>query len=63
VSRIREACLDQALLVVTDERAARRGPARTPSRRPDRDAAHVGDCYGYVLVATGRAGGSRSTRR
>jgi histidinol phosphatase-like enzyme (inositol monophosphatase family) len=48
--------LEDALLLVTDERVARRR-----SGAYDRLVAHTGmqrtwaDCYGYVLVATGRA--------
>jgi histidinol-phosphatase len=51
-----EACLDQALLVVTDECTA-----RARSAAYDRLAGRTAmqrtwaDCYGYVLVATGRA--------
>jgi histidinol phosphatase-like enzyme (inositol monophosphatase family) len=54
--RVSASSLDDALLVVTDERAARarseayeRLAARTAMQRT------WADCYGYVLVATGRA--------
>lgn len=48
--------LDRALLVVTDERAARQRSGAW-QRLEDRAAMTRtwGDCYGYVLVATGRA--------
>jgi len=54
--RVSSASLDDALLVVTDERAAR-ARSGAYARLVDRTAMQRtwADCYGYVLVATGRA--------
>jgi fructose-1,6-bisphosphatase/inositol monophosphatase family enzyme len=48
--------LDEALVVVTDERAARaRSQAWARLAAATRMQRTWGDCYGYALVATGRA--------
>jgi len=54
--RVSNTPLDEALLVVTDERAAR-ARSGAYARLVDRTAMQRtwADCYGYVLVATGRA--------
>ncbi len=50
--------LEEALLLCTDFRAADRygfGPATEHLQRRAKASRTWGDCYGYVLVATGRA--------
>jgi histidinol phosphatase-like enzyme (inositol monophosphatase family) len=50
--------LEEALLLCTDFRAADRygfGPAKEHLQRRAKASRTWGDCYGYVLVATGRA--------